>query len=68
MDTYLPAFASALLALKPGEVSPPVRTEYGFHLILLERVLPPGRYPLEEVAEDLRARVQDLAWERLAKL
>lgn len=67
VDTYLPAFASALLALKPGEVSPPVRTEYGFHLILLERVLPPGRYSLEEVAEDLRARVQDLAWERLAK-
>ena len=65
--TYTPAFERALLALKPGEVSPPVRTEYGFHLILLERVLPPGRYPLEEVAADLEARVKDLAWERLAK-
>ncbi|WP_022798622.1 peptidylprolyl isomerase [Thermus islandicus] len=65
--TYTPAFERALLALKPGEVSPPVKTEYGFHLILLERVLPPGRYPLEEVAEDLEARVKDQAWERLAK-
>ncbi|MGC8875895.1 peptidylprolyl isomerase [Thermus sp.] len=67
VGTYLPAFEKALLALKPGEVSPPVRTEYGYHLILLERVVPPGRYPLEEVAEALAAPVQDLAWEKLAK-
>ncbi|MGC8967548.1 MAG: peptidylprolyl isomerase [Thermus sp.] len=67
VGTYLPAFEKALLALKPGEVSPPVRTEYGYHLILLERVVPPGRYPLEEVAKDLEAPVQDLAWEKLAK-
>jgi peptidyl-prolyl cis-trans isomerase C len=67
VGTYLPAFEKALLALKPGEVSPPVRTEYGFHLVLLEKTVPPGRYPLEEVAEDLRAPVRDLAWEKLAK-
>lgn len=65
--TYTPAFEQALLALKPGEVSPPVKTEYGFHLILLERVLPPGRYPLEEVVGGLEARVKDQAWERLAQ-
>jgi len=41
-------------------VSAPVQTEYGFHLILLEKALPPGRYPLEEA---LKAK----AWEKLAK-
>ena len=58
--TYIPAFEKALLLLKPGQVSAPVQTEYGFHLILLEKVLPPGRYPLEEA---LKAK----AWEKLAK-
>lgn len=65
--TYIPAFEKALLSLKPGEVSPPVGTEFGFHLILLEKLLPPGRYPLPEVAEEIAQGVRDLAWERLAK-
>lgn len=65
--TYIPAFERALLALKPGEVSSPVATEYGFHLILLERVVPPGRYPLEEVRQDLEDQVKGRAWEKLAK-
>jgi hypothetical protein len=29
----VPAFEQALLALKPGEISPPVRTQFGWHLI-----------------------------------
>jgi len=65
--TYIPAFEKALLALKPGEVSPPLGTEFGFHVILLERLVPPGRYPLEEVAEELAQGVKDKAWERLVK-
>ncbi|SDE52668.1 peptidyl-prolyl cis-trans isomerase C [Thermus arciformis] len=65
--TYIPAFERALLALRPGEVSSPVGTEYGFHLILLERVVPPGRYPLEEVRQDLEDQVKGRAWEKLAR-
>lgn len=65
--TYIPAFEKALLSLKPGQVSPPVGTEFGFHLILLEGVKPAGRYPLEEVREGLEGQVKDLAWEKLAK-
>lgn len=67
MGTYIPAFEKALLALKPGQVSEPVGTEFGFHLILLEGVKPAGRYPLEEVQESLLRAIQDLAWEKLAK-
>ncbi|WP_038057420.1 peptidylprolyl isomerase [Thermus amyloliquefaciens] len=65
--TYVPAFDRALRSLKPGQVSQPVGTEFGFHLILLEEVKPAGRYPLEEVREGLEGQVKDLAWEKLAK-
>ncbi|GAA5336438.1 MULTISPECIES: peptidylprolyl isomerase [Thermus] len=65
--TYIPAFENALLRLKPGEVSGPVGTQFGFHIILLEEVKPAGRFPLEEVAEELANSVKDRAWEKLAK-
>jgi len=32
---FVPEFERAAFALRPGEVSAPVRTEYGYHLILL---------------------------------
>ncbi|TBH20085.1 peptidylprolyl isomerase [Thermus thermamylovorans] len=65
--TYIPPFERALLALKPGEVSGPVESRFGFHLILLERVVPPGRYPLEGVEEALKAQVEALAWAKLVR-
>jgi peptidyl-prolyl cis-trans isomerase C len=65
--TYIPAFEKALLALKPGQVSAPVQTEYGFYLILLEKALPPGRYPLEGALPDLEEALKAKAWEELAK-
>ena len=32
---YAPEFASAVVALEPGEISPPVHTQFGWHVIYL---------------------------------
>ena len=35
---YVQAFADKLFAMKPGEVSEPVKTQFGYHIIRLEEV------------------------------
>jgi foldase protein PrsA len=34
-STYVPEFAEAVVALEPGEISRPVRTQFGWHVIYL---------------------------------
>ena len=61
----VPAFEEAVFALKPGEVSAPVRTEFGWHIIKLEERREPGRIPLAEVESDIRG---ELARDKAASL
>lgn len=35
---FVPEFEAALFGLKPGEISAPVKTEFGYHLIKLNRI------------------------------
>lgn len=54
----LPEFEEAAAALKnPGDLSPPVRSQFGWHIIKLEGRRPAGQRSYEEVADDLRAMV-----------
>ena len=49
----VPEFEAALETLKPGEVSEPVKTTFGFHLIRLDGVKEARVKPLEEVKEEI---------------
>ena len=45
-------------ALKPGEISKPVRTQYGYHLVKLTAYTPEKRKPFAEVRKELIKLVQ----------
>lgn len=51
---YLPEFMSAVKKLKNGEISQPVKTKYGYHLIKVEDVMEkPGIMPLNYVKDEI---------------
>lgn len=54
----VPAFEAAAAALKnPGDLSPIVPTQFGFHIIRLEGRKPASAKPFDEVKEELRAEI-----------
>ena len=50
----VPSFEEAAFAMKQGEISDPVRTPYGFHIIKLTDIHAGKVKPFEEVRSDLR--------------
>jgi len=64
--TFVAPFELAMTALKPGESSKtPVKTEFGFHVILLSRVEAAGFQPFEQVRSSLEQAVKNLALQKL---
>lgn len=49
----VPPFEKVAFALKPGEVSDPVLTRFGYHLIQVEEHRPAKHQPFDEVREQL---------------
>ncbi len=49
-----PAFEAATFALKEGEVSEPVKTSFGYHIIKLEKIRGGSQKPFEQVRDDLK--------------
>ncbi|MHB0915550.1 MAG: peptidyl-prolyl cis-trans isomerase [Thermoleophilia bacterium] len=59
----VPEFEAAMAQLKEGEVSGPVQTTYGFHIIVVERIIPPGPTPFDAVKEQIRQQIQTLQYD-----
>ncbi|HUA33898.1 MAG TPA: peptidylprolyl isomerase [Candidatus Binataceae bacterium] len=53
------AIFAAIKNLKPGDVSPVVRTKFGYHIMKLEAHEIPGPRPLSEVKDSIREELQN---------
>ena len=50
-----PAFAAAAFALKPGDLSPPVKSQFGWHVIRLESKTEARAFAFEDVKDEIVA-------------
>lgn len=57
----VPPFAAAVTALEPGEISPPVQTEFGWHVVLLNETRLTEAPALEAVRGELAEQVRSAA-------
>jgi peptidyl-prolyl cis-trans isomerase C len=65
----VPSFEEAVITLEPGEVSAPVQTQFGWHVITLNETREAPVPSLEDVRATLRAELQQAAVEaRIAEL
>lgn len=62
-DKIVPEFADAAFKLKKGELSDPVKTRFGYHLIKLNKKIPAGILTFDEVKEGIIASIKAKNWE-----
>lgn len=67
LGRFVPEFERAALALQPGQVSAPVQTQFGWHVIRMNDRRPARVRPYEEVQGQIRAKIEGLAIERFVK-
>lgn len=60
-DELVPEFGNMVFILKVGEISKPVETQYGWHIIKVEDIRPAQFLPFEEVKEGIKQRLQQQA-------
>ena len=61
---FVPPFSEAMIALEKGKYSAtPVKTEYGYHIILLEDVRDIQPPPFAEIKPELQQRMQQMKWQ-----
>jgi peptidyl-prolyl cis-trans isomerase D len=72
-ESYVKPFADALFEMKKGEISGPVKTQFGYHIIELEDVEPVHQRSYDEVKAELETdyrndRAQSLFYEKSQQL
>ena len=58
-ETMVKPFADQAFSMKAGEISDPVRTQFGWHIIKVEAVNEASEKTLDEVKEDIRKKITD---------
>ena len=58
-EGVMPEFADAAFKLKVGEISPPVRTQFGFHIIKVTDRKPAHTESLDEAKDRITTYIQD---------
>lgn len=57
-------FEEAVLSLEPGQISAPVNTQFGWHVVKLNDTRMKGAPPIDEVREELAAKIENDAVEQ----
>lgn len=60
-EELVPEFGDVAFILKVGEVSKPVKTQYGWHIIKVEDIRPAEFMPFEDVKDGIIQRLQEQA-------
>jgi peptidyl-prolyl cis-trans isomerase C len=53
----VPEFETAAFALEAGEISEPVKTQFGWHIIMMEEKEPSSVVPLEDVSGEIKSMI-----------
>lgn len=65
-DAMVKPFADQAFSMAAGEISEPVRTQFGWHIIKVEKVNEASVRTLEEAAADIRAKLAERAAQEMA--
>ncbi|HLW23976.1 MAG TPA: SurA N-terminal domain-containing protein [Steroidobacteraceae bacterium] len=62
---YVAEFANAAFSMKDGEISAPIKTQFGYHIIKVEGIQPPSTKTFEEARAELENDYRRTEAERL---
>ena len=58
-EAMVKPFSDKAFAMKAGEISDPVKTQFGWHIIKVEKVNEAAKAPLADVTDDIRQKLAD---------